>query len=363
MSMSYNTVSLAEAKQSIVELGAEVPTFLCGEPGIGKTAMGREIATELGYEYAPVDCATLELGDLGTPFQNKDEGCTEFLPNARFGIHKGKDVVMLLDEITKSPRPVLNMLMPTFNDGRLYDKVLTEKSIVFATGNLTTDGVGDNIPPHFISRMNILYVRKPNAEEWCEWGRSNGMHPTLMAWVLKNPHCLQSYTDFEGVKDFNPKAPPNPYIYFPQLPKNSFVCPRSLSRGSKILDKRDVLSEPLIHANLAGVLGRSAAADLQAYSSVEKELEDWAVIEKDPTGVRVPENPIAVCIQIQQAMMRADKNNLTPIVKYVKRLPKESQAMFGTNLYKIKDKRDIAIRNVEFAKWAVENHWMLPDVK
>jgi DNA polymerase III delta prime subunit len=360
--IDMQTVSLAEAKQSILALGAEVPIFLCGEPGIGKTAMGQEVATELGYEFAPIDCATLELGDLGTPDQDKQNGCTNFLPNARFGIHKGKDIVMLLDEITKSPRPVMNMLMPTFNDRRLYDKYLTKPSVVFATGNLSTDGVGDNMPPHFISRIDFLYVQKPNAEEWCDWGRSNQMNPTLMAWVIKNPHCMQSYTDFKD-KDINPKAPPNPYIYFPQLPRASFVCPRSLARASKVLDRRDVLTEKVVHANLAGVLGRSAAADIQAYSTVEKDLEDWAVIERDPMGVKVPENPIAICIQIQQAMMRADKNNLTAIVKYVKRLPRESQALFGTNLYKIKDKRDIAIRNTEFAKWAIDNHWMLPDVK
>jgi len=360
--INMQSVSLAEAKQSIINLGNEVPIFLCVEPGIGKTAMGQEVATELGYEYAPVDCATLELGDLGTPHQDKEAGCTEFLPNARFGIHKGKDIVLMLDELTKAPRPVMNMLMPTFNEGRLYDKNLTSRSIVFGTGNLSTDGVGDNMPPHFISRVDWLFVRKPNAEEWVEWGRNNGMNATLMAWVIKNPHCLQSYTDFNE-KDINPKAPPNPYIYFPQLPRNSFVCPRSLARGSKILDRRDVLLETVVHANLAGVMGRSAAADIQAYSTVEKELEDWVVIEKDPMNVKVPENPIAVCIQIQQAMMRATKDNLTPIVKYVKRLPRESQAMFGTNLYKMKEKRDIAIRNVEFAKWAVENHWMLPDVK
>jgi len=114
---------------------------------------------------------------------------------------------------------------------------------------------------------------------------------------------------------------------------------------------------------LVGVLGPSAAADIQAYSTVEKELEDWAVIERDPNNCKVPENPIAVCILVQQAMMRADKANLTAIVKYMKRLPRESQALFGTNLYKIKDKREFASRNIEFAKWAVENHWMLPDVK
>ena len=355
-------VTLQEAKESILAFGKNVPIFLCGEPGIGKTAMGQEIATELGYEYAPIDCATLELGDLGTPVQDREAGCTEFLPNARFGIHKGKDVVMLLDEISKSPRPVMNMLMPTFNDGRLYDKMLSDNSIVFATGNMTTDGVGDNMPPHFISRIDYLFVRKPNAEQWLEWARNNDINPTLMAWVYKNPHCLQSYTDF-STTEIDLKSPPNPYIYFPQLPKRSFVAPRSLARASHVLDARDVLSERVIHANLAGVLGESAAADLQAYSSVEKDLEDWKVIEKDPMNARVPENPIAVCIAVNQAMQYATKENLTAVVKYVKRLPKESQALFGTNLYKIKDKRDIAIRNTEFAKWAMENHWMLPDVK
>jgi hypothetical protein len=114
---------------------------------------------------------------------------------------------------------------------------------------------------------------------------------------------------------------------------------------------------------LAGAVGKSAAADMQAYITVADELEDWEKIIAMPDKVRVPENPIAVNVQIQQAMMRTAKDNLTAIVKYVKRLPRESQAVFGTSLYKLKDKRDIAIRNREFAEWAVQNHWMLPDVK
>lgn len=358
-----NKLSLQETAEAIADFGHKVPMFVCGEPGIGKSAMGREVARLRGHEiFSVIDCATLELGDTGTPYQNKDEGCTEFLPNARFGIHRGKDLTMMLDEFTKSMRPVMNMLMPVFNDKRLYDKYLTPESVVFATGNLTTDGVNDAMPPHFVSRTDIIYTRKPTAEEWVQWGAENGISPSVLAWALAYPHAFQSYTDFEA-GTFDPKAPPNPYIFFPQLPKNSFVCPRSLERASYIVDARERRGDSVTFSCLAGAIGKSAAGDMQAYITVIDELEDWDKIIAMPDKVRIPENPIAVNVQIQQAMMKSTKETLSPIVKYIKRLPRESQAVFGTSLYKLKDKRDVAIRNREFAEWAVQNHWMLPDVK
>jgi hypothetical protein len=184
----------------------------------------------------------------------------------------------------------------------------------------------------------------------------------VLAWALAYPHAFQSYTDFDA-GTFDPKAPPNPYIFFPQLPKNSFVCPRSLERASYIVDARERRGDSVTFSCLSGAIGKSAAGDMQAYITVIDELEDWEKIIAMPDKVRVPENPIAVNVQIQQAMMKSTKETLTPIVKYIKRLPRESQAVFGTSLYKLKDKRDIAIRNREFAEWAVQNHWMLPDVK
>ena len=47
-----NKLSLQETAEAIADFGHKVPMFVCGEPGIGKSAMGREVARLRGHEVA-----------------------------------------------------------------------------------------------------------------------------------------------------------------------------------------------------------------------------------------------------------------------------------------------------------------------
>ena len=51
--INMQSVSLAEAKQSIINLGNDVPIFLCGEPGIGKTAMVKKLPRSWAMSMHP----------------------------------------------------------------------------------------------------------------------------------------------------------------------------------------------------------------------------------------------------------------------------------------------------------------------
>jgi len=85
---------------------------------------------------------------------------------------------------------------------------LHDKNVVFMTGNLSTDGVGDNLKAHSRNRIVPVTISKPTAEEWIEWGIGKGIEPEVLAWVNQYPHAMASYTDAAQGD--------NPYIYNPR---------------------------------------------------------------------------------------------------------------------------------------------------
>jgi MoxR-like ATPase len=88
--------------------------LLQGEPGIGKSSLLKQVAEELGYDYAYIDVPNMDLGDIAMPVIDHETKTTRYYPNARFKVHEKKPVVIMLDEYTKGADPVKNMLHPMF---------------------------------------------------------------------------------------------------------------------------------------------------------------------------------------------------------------------------------------------------------
>ena len=251
-------LSLKQAEELVASVGKEVTVHLRGQPGIGKSSMLKTLA-ERFPDHIPVyiDCADLDLGDLAMPAMNHENKTTAFYPNERFQLQHGKPVIVMLDEITKASEPVKNMLLPVMLERRLGSVEFHPDSIVYSTGNLTTDGVGDNMKAHAKNRLTTVTVRNPNDDEWINWGVDNGVAPEILAWVKQFPHCLAMYTD-DSQKE-------NLYIFNPRKQQEAFVSPRSLFKASAIVKNRQTLGEDTTLAALAGTIGESAARDMSAY--------------------------------------------------------------------------------------------------
>ena len=155
---------------ALIKSNPETRFLLQGEPGIGKSSILETIADSLGYDHAYIDVPNMDLGDIAMPVIDHETKTTRYYPNARFKIHEGKPVVIMLDEFTKGADPVKNMLHPMLEKAnpRLGDIPLNKQNIVFPTGNLTTDGVGDSLKSHSHNRLVPVTISKPTAEEWIE---------------------------------------------------------------------------------------------------------------------------------------------------------------------------------------------------
>jgi hypothetical protein len=322
------------AAASLIAACPSVRFMLVGEPGIGKSSIKSTLSKLLpSYHVSYTDCGALDLGDVAMPIPNKDTGQTHYYPSARFGFQNGeglpdsegnpthKPVIIILDEFTKAPSAVQNMLHPLLEETpRLGDTFLPTDTIVVLTGNLGTDGLGDVLKAHTRDRITVLQVRKPTADEWLAWAMGNKVHPAILGFVNQFPQVMDSYLDLSAKDN-------NPYIYNPKHAQNSFVTPRSLVRASKILHGDSNINDATINA-LTGTIGATATADLQAFITFHNQLPSKKAILDNPTTAKVPDKAGATAVLVFAMVSWVEKDTLDALVTYVQRLPDEMQVIF-----------------------------------
>jgi hypothetical protein len=349
-----HTVSLQDFAKAIGIVGKDVTVIGQGEPGIGKSSMLKVLAQQYpDYEIAYIDCTLLDLGDFALPYTEMagDLKVTKFAPNARFKMHTGKPVIVMLDEIGKAMKAVKNVLLTLMLEQRIGDQYLPKGSIVFGTTNLLSDGVGDMLEAHARNRVCMTTVRKPDADEWIDWAITNDVAPEVIAWVKQFPHALASYTD-ASQKD-------NPYIFNPtRAGMGAVVTPRSLEKASHIAKQRAELGDALTISMLTGTIGESASRDMQAFFTVVDKLPTWDAIMASPSTTKMPTDTVAKCILVFSAITRVEKDSLPKWMTYLQRMDMEWQALFATSVMKSQAKQAFCVMNKEFKDWALKNQWL-----
>jgi hypothetical protein len=348
-----NTVTLKQASQVI--LATPMNRYLLqGEPGIGKSSLLKTLSSSLPtHEVAYIDVPNMDLGDIAMPVINHETKTTAYYPNTRFKVHTGKPVITMLDEFTKGAEPIKNMLHPLLEvaNPRLGDISIHPESIVFLTGNLGSDGVGDALKAHSRNRIIPLTVRKPDADEWLEWAINNNIEPEIMAWVRQFPQCMASYTD--------PAQADNPYIYNPKKVQTAFVSPRSLERASNIVRVRKQLDADTLICSMTGALGEAGARDMQAFIEYSDQLPTWESTIEDPKTAKVPESAGACAIVVFGAIAKITKDTIAPFMTYLERFEPEWQACFAINVAKSPAKQAVAFSSAKFADWVAKNEDLL----
>jgi len=334
-------VNLTQAATLIATVGSYNTFMLRGAPGVGKSSILRTLSAAMP-DYLPcyIDCSTLDLGDLQMPVVDHETMTTRFAPNIRFGVYPGqtRPVLIMLDELSKTPRSVLNALLPVMLERRMGDVPLPVGSVVFATGNLDTDGVGDQIPAHAYNRMTVLDVDNPTADEWQRWAAANGIAPELVKFAHDFPEVFQRYDDL-------PKDHTNPYIFDPRRGMvRSFCSPRSLEKASNIIKQRELLGEATLPA-LIGTVGEAAGRQIESFTALFDKLPRLPQIVADPMGCPLPGDAGACYMMAIHLAGKADAQNGEAIARYVQRWDSgEAKVLFTTSISVQKSKLPQLVR-------------------
>lgn len=345
------TITLAEATNLIAAVGAQHTVLVQGEMGCGKSSM----LTELKRRYpdhhpAYFDLTTKDVGDFMIPAVT--DGVAEFLPNAEFGIHTNKPVLLMLDEIGKASKSVMNACLRVMLERTVGTQKLPEGSIVFATTNLAQEGLGDSMPPHARNRIITVQISKPTADEWIAWAMGNDVEPVVLATVNEFPQMLSSYTEYD-----TPNA--NHYINDPRAQRAAFVTPRSLYAASNIIKQTRHLPETVLFAALCGTIGAPAASDMLAVLRLDAELPSWKEILAGPNTAKAPTNGAALAMLIYRAIVRVDADSFDNWLIYLGRLSREAQALFARQIMTPSSgKLKLAATNREMVKLCSELNYL-----
>lgn len=350
--INFNTpVELNDVPNLIATIGATRTILLRGEPGIGKSTVltNMEKITGNGYDYIYADCPVLDVSDVVMRIPNHETKSLESYVSELFKLDSPKPKVIMLDEVTKANKLLQIIFTRLMLERTVGDVKLPAGSIVFATGNNVTDGVGDTISAHVLNRLCVINVRKPDARRWGVWATDNGISRIVRSWVAMNSNCLASYLD--GGQDNNP------FIFNPTKPITSFVTPRSLVGADSVVKNANKLGSYVTQAALAGLCGSAFAESIAAFMSMERELILTKDVIANPDTVQIPEKAAALFQMMFNAVDTIEtQDDLSAFMIFVKRIPSdEVKSCFYSMAYESKRTAKLARNNNELREWGANN--------
>lgn len=359
-------MTIDEVAKSIRATGETITTLVQSEPGCGKSSILKLIAEMNGdawrkpsdgevsddkYDYIYVDCPVKDMMDIAASIPNHTNKALEYYVSSLFRLDNGKPKVVMLDELMKAPKLMQVIYTRLMLERTVGDAPLPEGSIVFATSNNETDGVGDSMLSHAGNRISKVRMAKPTADEWVAgWATKNGISRVTRSWVSMNPRCMYSYLD-KNQED-------NPFIFNPKK-KEQFVSPRSLANGDVFVRMRDEIGENAMMAQLAGTIGEAAARSMAAFIAMESKTHKFEDVLANPETIEMPEE---VAVQVMMLLEAVDKiddhDTLSDYMKFVSRVPSsEVQSIFFTIIMRMKPR--LGRMNAQLKDWALENHMLM----
>lgn len=345
-------LSISQVTKAIATSGDLVTYLVQGEPGTGKSSILKLMKETYSdrYHYVYVDCPMKDIGDIAANIPVHASKSLEQYISSLFP-RDGKPIVVMLDELLKANKLLKLMFTRLMLERTVGDWPLPEGSIVFATSNNASDGVGDYIEGHVGNRITILKMAKPDAPTWLTWATDNKINASIRAWVAMTKESLRSYLE-AGQEE-------NPYIFNPARGTVSYVSPRSLEKASHVVTraKRFGWDDETLTASLAGTVGKSAAENMAAFIVMEKEILRTDQVVKDPMGCPLPDKPAAIFMMMFNAVDDIQtQDDLSAMMQFIDRVgSREVESIFFTMLVQSKKTVRLAKGNKRVTEWASRN--------
>jgi hypothetical protein len=349
-------LNLDQCKNLIQSVGHKRTVLVQGPMGNGKSSMLWDIAEETGLTPVYFDATTKDLGDITIPNISKlDDGTgfVTYLTNEELGVHIDKPIALMIDEYGKANPAVKNALLRLMLERKIGSYTLHPDSVIFATTNLGSEGLGDVVPPHARNRIIVVKLRNVSSREFIEYGINHNLHPAVLSFSKDYPQIFQSYEEVSDPDE-------NPYINHPRA-ADRLACttPRSMHAASDLLWMREHMDDMTLTAALIGTIGERGATDLMAYVRMLDQLPTLESIKTDPMGAKVPTSPAAVCMVVYRTMGALDNSWVDAWMDYMPRLDAEAQGMFANGVKDEKySKRAMVMNNRKFTDWARQNNYM-----
>jgi MoxR-like ATPase len=291
----------SQIKESLKALtSSRLSTFIWGAPGVGKSQLVSQVASELKVGFTDVRAVLLDPVDLrGLPHingDNKAHWCApDFLPT------KGKGI-LFLDELNAAPPLVqaacYQLVLPPH---KLGEYQLPEGWSVVAAGNRETDRAVTHRMPSALANRFIHIDFDVDLEEWVMWALNNNIVTELIAFLRYRPALLHSFD--------------------PKKNEKSFPSPRAWEFVSKVVSSK--MSPALEHEIVKGTVGEAAAAEFIGFLRIFRNLTSPDLILLKPETIEVPKDAAVLYALCGALSRKASEQNFDRLVKFFNRMPAE----------------------------------------
>ncbi|MFC6638939.1 AAA domain-containing protein [Sulfitobacter sp. JBTF-M27] len=217
--------------------------MLHGRPGIGKTEIVQQLATETGATLFDLRLTTIEPQDLrGLPFYDHDARRTVWYPPEDLPDDPATPAILFLDELTAAAPALQPTVYGLLQERRVGQHALPACTFIVAAGNTVEDGaIAYEMGTALSDRLVHLSLRA-EATDWIEsYAVPQGVHPAVTAFIRTRPDLLDTSEN--------------------ALRKGQMIActPRSWARVSTLMNA--VPDKALRDVLIAGTLGEAVAAE------------------------------------------------------------------------------------------------------
>lgn len=322
-------------------LDADIPAFLWGAPGVGKSDAVRDVAAKRELPLIDVRAVLLDPVDLrGLPHVADGKAAwaaPAFLPYAD---RDGASGILFMDELNAAPASVQAACFQLVLDRKLGEYRLPEGWRIVAAGNRQSDrAAAQRMPSALANRFAHIDV-EPDVESWGAWAAATGLHPAVVAFIRFRKALLHVMPGASIGTDT------------PEIPADAraFPTPRAWAQVAKVADAPDAIR----HGLVAGLVGEGPAAEFDGFLRTWQSLPPLSMILSDPHTAPVPpmSEPATLYAVTTAIARKADRSNFANVLAYAARLPRE----FGIVAAVDAVKRDPSLcETAAFVDWANRN--------
>jgi hypothetical protein len=309
--------------------GIKRPLLVESSPGIGKTQIASQVATELGIGFQAIHAPLLQPEDYGFPVITSDKTSVNFVvAKDKFPI-EGSAVaetgIFLIDELSQADNSAQKILANLIQEREIHGQRLKPNWLVIATGNRLIDRAGANrLLSHLKNRLTTVEL-EASIDDWSQWAIENGVKSEVIAFLRFRPELLNA---FDPQNDIN-------------------ATPRSWVEG--VNAALGVITPALEMEVFKGDVGEGAAAEFCGFLKVYRKLPSPDSIMLNPAKAEIPKDPATLYALCGALAHKTSADNFGRIMTYVGRMAPEFTVLYVRDA--IRRKAEIQATK-EFIDWA-----------
>lgn len=328
---------------------ANRPVMIWGAPGVGKTSVVSQAASEDKCNLMPWHLTLMDSVDLrGVPkivTSKKFGEVTRWCPPEEL-MFEG-DWYLFIDELPQAMISTTNAATRLIHERKVGAVTLPDSVYILAAGNAEEHMAAANRMPTHVANRFIHLTMDVHHGDWIEWADVSGIDPRVIAFIKYRPQLLHVFDPRSKEKAF---ASPRTWEFMSQMMVSMEAPARKAAKKDQ--EAQAGWSSDSAMELSSGIIGKQAAVEFVGFLRIMEKLVSIESILLSPEKAALPSDPSILYALVYALAEHANRGNLKQVVKYIDRLPKE----FGFLFFRRVDQVNADLKKTkEFIGWVSKN--------